>query len=246
MSNDFIKHQEAFADLCRGKSVASSFGWTHNQQFKHYQTLVENNVLEALKSTYPLALEYLGTTEFTTVAKRFFKNYKCQSHELWRMPQEFITYLQTFESEYLQQYNLLADLLQFEWLKVEVFHLPNEPKQAANTAINFLENKLLINPEMRVLGAEWPVHLLGPPEIKNEHKGNYFIAVNRNPDTFQVHVTDLSFVLAKFIVASHESPMSFKEFWLAETQSELPDEARQQINYFVQNALESKLILGAV
>lgn len=246
MSSDFKELQYQFANFCRGKQGDFFSGWTQNQPFSHYQTLVFNNVYSALKSTYPLTFKYLQDEEFTALTKRFFAEYNCQSPQLWQMPKELISYLEMHEPNLFNKHFLLNDLLQFEWTKTEVFYMPNEPILEVRHITEYITEKLVLNPEMKLLGTQYPVHLLGPPEIIETHKNNYFIAINRHTQTGQVHTTDLSLVLAKFILALHEEPTSFQDFWQAETKSELPNEARQQVEFFIQNALTDTLILGVV
>lgn len=181
-----FQYQADLANYCKTGDYISIPG-VNEKNIKHYRRLVFNNVYDSISAAYPITKKLLGKKRWKKVVNRFFSSEKIQSPQIWYMPKEFMDYVIRKESKLLNEYDFLEDLLQFEWLEIEVFMMPDE-------TIEYLTetNLYYLNPEIRLIKTKYPIHLKKAKNITEEDKGNYFIALHRNKETSAVEFTNLS------------------------------------------------------
>lgn len=178
-------HQSSLANYCRTGTYVAIPG-VIQENLHHYRRLVFNNVMDSLTTAYPLTKKLFGKKKWQNTVERFFSNYKVQSPQIWYMPKEFKVYMEEFESELLLQYPFLIDLLTFEWLEVEVFMMPDQDLKVE------VKNHFYLNPETKLIHVSYPVHLKKAKKIEATDRGDYFMAIHRNPETGSVHFTNLA------------------------------------------------------
>ncbi len=71
-------------------------------------------------------------------------------------------------------------------------------------------NLYYINPEIRLIGVEYPVHLKEAKNITEQDKGNYFISLHRNRDTGSVEFTNLSIPFVDVLENLIDTPLTKK------------------------------------
>jgi len=199
-----FQYQIDFANYCKTGDYNSIPG-VNEKNVKHYRRLVFNNVNDSLSSAYPITKKLFGEEKWKKTVNNFFSSRKIQSPQIWYMPKEFKDYVISLEKDLLNEYVFLSDLLQFEWLEIEVFMMPDEGLKFHSDA-----NLYYINPEIRLIGVEYPVHLKEAKNITEQDKGNYFISLHRNRDTGSVEFTNLSIPFVDVLENLIDTPLTKK------------------------------------
>ncbi|MDZ7742246.1 MAG: DNA-binding domain-containing protein [Bacteroidota bacterium] len=194
------KIQSALASYCRNGDNPALPGIKEGR-LKHYRRLVYNNVNASLRSAYPLACNFLKEETWEEVVNDYFMNYACQSPQIWQMPYEFYQYLTEKEHKLLKDYEFLAELLLMEWLEVELFMMEDieceySPEQ------NTEDDRLVLNPEHRLLALKYPVHLKKASSVKASDKGNFYLLMHRMPTVGSVVFTDVSVFFCRDVAKS--------------------------------------------
>ena len=170
----------------------------------HYRRLILNNVMDILESTFPLTLEYIGATKFTKLVKDFFAKNPCVSPQFWQMPKEFLDYVQQKHEELLTAFPPIINLMEIEWMEVEVFMMPDETMPSFSEIGDIHTDKLVANPEMRILPLNYPVFSKKVSDIKLEDYSQYFISLHRNVLDKQVSQNELGLIQVEVLLYLHE------------------------------------------
>jgi hypothetical protein len=197
-----FQYQTDLSNYCKTGNYISIPG-VNEKNIKHYRRLVFNNVYDSISSAYPITKKLFGKKKWKKVVNRFFSSQKIQSPQIWYMPKEFKDYVISNENKQLNKYPFLEDLLQFEWLEIEVFMMPDE-------TIEYLTetNLYYLNPEIRLIKTKYPIHLKKAKNITEEDKGNYFISLHRNKKTGAVEFTNLSIPFVDVLENLMEKPLT--------------------------------------
>lgn len=189
--------QSRLAQYCR-TGVSNELLEANHERLPHYRRLVFSVVKDALETTFPIAFKFILSEIWEEIVYNFFCFHNCQHTQVWRMPEEFYQFCKN--ENYAAKYDLpyLNDLLNFEWLEAEMYVMEDleYPKFIENT--NWLKEKIVVNPEHKIVKLEYPVHLQIPEEAVKK-KGNYFLLLYREKETGRVQFVNLS-VLITFLV----------------------------------------------
>lgn len=217
-----------------------------NKHIHHYHRLVYNNYNDSLQTAYPLTYNLLGEKEWDSLVKNFLENFKSNEPQIWKMPEGLLTYLSKENKHPLNlKYPFLINLLQMEWLEVEVFMMEDEEPVAYTTQGSIQADALVLNPEFRICVLEYPVHLKKAKQITVEDKGQYFLWLHRHPESGKVFFTDLNIAHVQLLdVLTQNHCCSFKGLLPVFEQYTSRKKAEKAILHFIENALENRLILG--
>ncbi len=156
-----------------------------------YIDLVQSGVKDTLKKAYPLAHSLLTEQEWGDITSAFFAEEDCPSPLLWKMPKAFLEFARKKSWDIKLDIPFLLDLLDFEWLEIEVFMMPDAPDLAFSREGNPLDEILYLNPESRIAVYTYPVFQklsrTSPPD-----QGAYPLLAYRHPDSGQVRFIALS------------------------------------------------------
>lgn len=243
-----IKTQEAqsnLADYCR-TGVTRPIPGVDTERIKHYRRLVSNIINDSLQSAYPLTYRLLKDDSWDELVDDFFSYHPCQSPQVWWMPREFYEYLVEQDHSIFKQYPSLPNLLEMEWLEVELFMMENIPLSLENDPRN-KPGKLVLNPEHRLVLFNYPVHLKKAADIDHSDIGHYFLIMHREPETGKVLFMDISVFFAKLIENLEQVSMSQEEL-IHQTAFDfgisIDDQAYNASKSFIHNAINNKLILS--
>ncbi len=182
--------QYQLAKYCRNGELEPIEG-ASSSRLTHYRRLVFNVVYGALKQAYPIAYHLLGPDEFRPLVHDFFNLSNPSDPQVWRMPFELIEFVESHNySEKLEKPYLL-DLLNFEWVEIEVHSCPDEDIVAYDEFNGKLNQKVVLNPYLRVNHLQYPVHKLKPTDDAFA-EGNFFVLTHRNIETGVVRFTEMS------------------------------------------------------
>lgn len=244
LSDTTASYQSKLATYCRTGKLEPIPG-VKKENISHYRRLVINVVDDMLQNAYPLTYTLCTAKEWQTAVNDFFSNYPCQSPQVWYMPKEFYVFLIQTKHSLLNKYIFLEDLLLLEWTEVELFMMEDKPVLYSSSG-DLHYSKLVINPEHELLHFHYPVHKKNPETIKEAEKNNYYLIAHRNREG-EVVFTDVSPALIRFIEYLSTSNLSLQQLCLLfeeEYQLHLSEADHLNISGFLQNALQSQLILG--
>ncbi len=98
------------------------------ERMQMYRDLLFNNVCSFINLVYPVARSMLPEQQWQTLLEAFFQKSNCQSPFYNDISLQFREYLTDHQHPILQQYDWLAELLQFEWLELYLDTLDIEEK----------------------------------------------------------------------------------------------------------------------
>lgn len=197
LKTETYQNQSNLAQYCRdGKTVFIT--GAKPKRLPYYRRLVFNVVKDALETTYPIAFKYIKSEIWDTLVYNFFSQHHCQHPQVWRMPEEFYNFCKKANYAELFKLPYLNDLLYFEWLEAEMYVMEDKQYPEFIDSIDWLKEKIAINPEHKIIKLCYPVHLQIPEEaLKN--KGNHFLLLYREKESGRVQFVSLS-VLFTFLV----------------------------------------------
>lgn len=210
-----------------------------------YRRLVYNVVQDTLETAFPLAKKLIGDKRWENAVTFFFENHKCQTPQVWKLPQEFAEFYKENLFPFKKIFDELATLLQYEWLEIEVFMMEDEPIQPFEE--NRISNNdfLVPNPEIRILPVLYPYHLKEIDKISEKDKKQYFVSVHRDIYTKQVHFSDLSYPYVEALIKINEEKISTDDLYnLLGKYDEDKEKVQQFAEEFISFALEKNIILG--
>lgn len=176
----------------------------------HYRRLVFTVVKDTLKAAFPIARKLVGKKKWQSAVVYFFENHKCQSPQVWRLPQEFQEFYQQNEFPFDKNSLMLKELLQYEWLETEVYMMEDIPVPEFRRQSRGEEDIYVPNPEIKILALHYPVHTKDASLISEADKGHYFVSIHRDYETKQVKFNDLSYPFVEILVAMNEQELTKK------------------------------------
>lgn len=179
----------------------------NSEALPHYRRLVFNVIKDALHTAYPLTVKALGTTAFNELCHRFFKNHACINPQVWRMPGELVTYCKKSEKVLLEAHPYLFDLLEFEWMELDLYTMEDQPNPPLYSSEIRLEKFPVIHRECQLKSTTYPVHLTPPNALHQATPGHYFILGWRDLESKKVLFEDVS----AFLAALMERMMAMQE-----------------------------------
>ena len=184
--------QSILANYCRDGVEPVGLIDVKQKNLHHYRRLVFNIASDILETAYPITFSYLNEIDWKDLVTSYFKDHKCQTNQVWRMPHEFYEYCK--ENNIAEKLNVpfLNDLLLFEWLELEVHTMPDEKFPNYLKEGDLFSQQILFNPEYKLVPLSYPVHKIAPGEELIEKKGNYFLLIYREKETGNVQFIDLS------------------------------------------------------
>lgn len=245
LSKDTISAQHALADYCRTGEDTTIAG-VRPERVHHYRRLVKNVIHNTLEQAYPITHELLDKQEWDMLVNEFFINHTPQSPQVWKLPKEFYEFLR--DNNYPERLNrpYFNDLLHFEWIEIEVHTMPDGDIPDYLASGNVLKDRLVFNPDFRIIYLEYPVHLMSVEQAKQK-KGNYYLLVYRESDSGNVKFLNISLLLAYIIEQIHTGNKTLTEV-LPNVQSSFKitnmEEAQRKLQQFMEIMYKQKFLLG--
>jgi hypothetical protein len=194
---DTYQQQALLAEYCRNGEVPDLKGVKY-ENLGQYRRLVFNIASDIIETAYPITYSFLPEETWKKLVFDYFAEHKCQSTQVWRMPLEFYDYC--VKKDLQAQLNLpfLNDLLNFEWLELEVHTMEDLAYPEFTTEGDLFNDKIAVNPEFKLIKLTYPVHTTSPTELTGK-EGTYFLFIYREKESGNVQFMDLS-MLYTYIV----------------------------------------------
>ncbi len=192
LNNETYLQQSKLANYCRDGVTPDDLIDINKDNLYQYRRLCFNIASDIIETAYPITFSYLNKDVWEELVTEYFKEHKCQTTQVWRMPLEFYGYC--IEKNIGEKLNIpfLNDLLHFEWLELEVHTMEDieYPKFTENG--DWVNDKIAMNPEHKLIQLMYPVHTTAPSEELTAKKGDYFLLIYREKESGNVQFVDLS------------------------------------------------------
>ncbi|MEO9258288.1 MAG: DNA-binding domain-containing protein [Crocinitomicaceae bacterium] len=193
LSDETYEQQAALASYCRDGHLPQ-LDATIPDNLNQYRRLVFNIISDALETTYPISAKKIGTKDWEQLVDDFFSNYPCSSAQIWSMPYELITYLESAEHPIKTKFPWLMELLHFEWLEVEIF-CDEDEEILFQKSTDVLNEKLVINPTLRLEHFTFPVH----KAVELKEQSDYYLLAYRSTENDKVYFEEITGFLALIV-----------------------------------------------
>lgn len=237
--------QELLGQYCKTGKEVNLPGITEGR-VHHYRRLVYNVVKNTMSQAYPITVASMDEEEWDGLVNDFFSNHPTISTQIWKLPYEFYQYHYSNASGEKIGKAYLNDLLYFEWAEIEIHTMPDKEVAAYTADGNPLKDRIVLNPEHKLIQLSYPVHLHAVQDIEQK-KGNYYVLLFREPETGNVKFLDLSILHAFILARIFEDEVAIESFKgeiarIAQVESEkyLDD----YLIEFIKNLRDRQMIFG--
>jgi len=210
LREETYQQQSNFAHYCRTGEFLPIKG-VDEKRIHYYPRLVFNVIDDTLRSAFPLTVDLFSEEEWETTTRRFFAKHRCSSYSVWKMPFEFYQYILSSESELLNKFPFLDELLLFEWTEIEIHMMEDKAFPEVSLTGDFENDVIAFNPEFKILQMKYPVHLKNPNKITETDEAAYFVLIFRQPETGNVQFIDVSSFFYWLILKILNEQKSFEE-----------------------------------
>ncbi len=131
----------------------------------HYRKKMERS----LKKAYPLTYHLLQRAQWDEMIDQFLTEAQCTSPYFWKVPETFLYFAKKKEFALRFEIPYLEDLLDFEWLEIEMYMMPDQPGKESRIVIYsypVFEKKPLPRPMKK---GSYPLYAFRHPESKEVH-----------------------------------------------------------------------------
>ncbi|MCP5468702.1 MAG: putative DNA-binding domain-containing protein [Deltaproteobacteria bacterium] len=188
--------ESLWEEICRNENFSPQ------GRFQTYRQLVKNGFLNVLKNLNPVANEILSEEEWEILYWDFVKKAPPRSSILRELPQEFSQYLKKYSHPLEEKYPYLGELIEYEYLEVEVRYAPNRPKKMQKDLV-------YLNPAHALGVYQWPVHFIekqksDPTQLP---QGRYYLFLWRQSKDYEVKFMEVNPLVASLITLLEKMPL---------------------------------------
>jgi uncharacterized protein len=237
------KAQSQLAEYCR-TGIYSPIPGVNERNIHRYRDLIYNIIDDSIQAAFPLSFNLLKKEEWEKMIKDFFGSHYCQSPQIWQMPGELITFLDNSNYKLLKKYPFLKDLLLFEWFEVELYMMEDLEVPTYKTDEIYIDNNLVLNPELKILILKFPVHLKNATEIIKSDKGQFFVCMHREPESGRIEFSNLQYPHVELLESLSNSSANFNSSLKIFTKYTTKKQAKIELTNFINASIKSRLILG--
>jgi len=218
---------------------------TRQKGLAQYRRLIRNNIHNAMEQAFPIARTILTETQWNRLIDDFLAKHPAATPQVWKLPEEFYTFVKN--ENYAQEFALpfLNDLLIFEWVEIEVHTMTDQTPLPYRKKGDIFTDAIVVNPEHRLVRLTWPVHLYAAGKAL-EHPGDYYLLTFRTRD-FDVRFVDLpalhAFYFEQFVAGRSASDI-LDTIKASTPQMVNLEELKQNILGFMKTLLSEKVFLG--
>lgn len=172
-----------------------------------YRDLVFNAFDDTLLQAFPLASRALGE-RWAEMVHAFVSSGPKTSPVLWRMPKEFVDFVES--EKYADRFASpwLDEMLSFEWMEISVYMMEDREIPSRDASLSeHPQGAIVLNPHFEIAGYEHPVFRTIRPEELNG-KGQYLLLAFRHIDTNKVLFHEISPALVVVLELLARTPQS--------------------------------------
>lgn len=189
---------EKFVSCCKTGRIDPSLP----EGVKIYRQLIRDKFDGSLKNAFPITYNLLKGFEWDQIIDAFLAAEDLTSPYLWRMPESLASFIKRRDFATKLDLPYLNDLIDFEWLEIEICMMPDIPRQTVKT--------LQLNPESRLVSYSYPV-FEKKPLPRPMQKGEYYLFAFRHPENGQANFITLTLFYKCVLELIREEPLSGQE-----------------------------------
>ena len=188
---DFQRYQQEFTAHIRNPNVHKKPAGVVLARMAVYREAVLNNIYESVSVCFPVCQAAIGKRAWRALLKDFVKSYPAQSPIFREIPQQFLQFLNTLNS----QPTFLAELAHYEWVELAVSALQTESIQLSKNT-HLLSERPVLTPAHMLLEYDFAVHKIAKGKLPKTTEKTYLLVfrnarfevkfIELNPTTFQL------------------------------------------------------------
>ncbi len=213
---------ERFTRACRTGKLDLSLK-ADPKRMQIYLRFIRRTLEDTLKRAYPLTRHILSDEQWDEIVSDYLANVDCPSPFIWKAPEGFVSFVQTKDWSERFAIPYLVDLVDFEWLEIEMTMMPDCEKIPSSGEGDILEDPLFINPESCVVVYSYPVFEKKPLPRPME-KGIYPLLAFRHPEDSDVRFIALSLFYQRVLELLQENLVGRQALTRAATEFHLDEE----------------------
>ncbi|MEY3360115.1 MAG: hypothetical protein RI923_1375 [Pseudomonadota bacterium] len=163
-----------------------------------YSGLLFNNICGFIDACFPVARSLMSEQRRRGLCRRFFSDHASHTPYFSRVPEQFVNFVNQ-QVISLRVPAWMPELLHYEWIELEVDTAPNPPASKPSRL-------LTLDPSVRNLRYDWPVHKISPDYRPRKMQRTYLL-VHRNRE-LKVCFLEINEVTAALLSILEESPKS--------------------------------------
>lgn len=196
LSDDTAALQERLAQMCRNGQVTALPG-APKQRTQVYRDLVFGNICATLERAYPVMHSLLsklpgeqGMNSWKWLITELVAKFPLQSPEFWKMPRDLMEFINTEALSEKLALPFLSDLARFEWIEIELYMMPERPREIGRRTRDRLLGGTL-NPDYILERFSYPVFKTKPLDLPRS-PADYFLLGFRHIESCAVRFVELS------------------------------------------------------
>jgi uncharacterized protein len=192
---DFQRYQQEFTAHIRNPSAHKKPAGIVPARMAVYREAVFNNIFESVSVCFPVCRAAIGKRAWRALLKDFVKSYPAQSPIFREIPQQFLHFLSTLNTQAKPQPAFLAALAHYEWVELAVSAHQTEPIKLSKKP-NWLAEKPVLTPAHMLLEYDFAVHKITKGKLPKTTEKTYLLVfrnaefevkfIELNPTTFQL------------------------------------------------------------
>lgn len=211
-----------------------------------YRRLIFNNILDIICNTFPISCQYIGHQKWFKIINSFFNSHRCQTPIFWQIPKEFLDFLKLENNPLIQDFHpALTNLMELEWIELEVFMMPNENIPPFIKTGNLDKDKLVLNPELKIIPLNYPVFKKQMNEITHADYGQYFVCIHRDLNNLQAYSNELGLIQVEILIfLSQQNNSLYLIYKYLESNPNYNQYSLNDLKNFIHFCIEKNIILG--
>lgn len=158
-SSGFRHYQQQFTAHIRNPEKHPRPAGVAAKRMRVYTEIVFNNLESSLAACFPVAKKVLGIRAWKKLVRAFFVEHQCRSPIFRKIPEEFLSFLQSADG--LPPY--LYSLAHYEWMELAISAKDAAvDMQQADTGRDLLDAEPVFVPALALLNYDYPVHRISP------------------------------------------------------------------------------------
>jgi hypothetical protein len=165
-------------------------------RFQTYRDLVFEGMLEVVQNICPITRSILSDDELKKLFWDFLLASPPQSPVLRRLPWEVSQFLRKRNHPLLEKYPWLGELMEYEYLEIQVRFAEDIEKILA-------EGTISLQPAHALGEFTWPVHFIGRDrhDPRSLPRGKYYLLLWRDPASLEVKFMEINLLVAAMVKA---------------------------------------------
>lgn len=181
-----LETQRSLTSFLRDPDAAPAPAGIEARRLAIYQRLFFNNLSNLFGRNFPVIRGLLDNAAWNAVIRDFMRHHRSQTPLFTRIGEEFVDYLEHTRSASTDDPLWLAELAHWEYQETLARLDPADPNEIdCQKPSSLLDEQPVINPTLRLVHYQWPVHRIGPKFLPEEPAPCWLAVWRRRDDKVQ-------------------------------------------------------------